>query len=220
MHYWAEFVFDHTDGHIGPGGGEGPGGGVLHNSSPGDEVWLLVVAVSLVAVSFFLLHEGKKFQRWATRRSEEREETSDTADSGAGGMRGTLSRMSAQDETGSAPDPNSGGFRATAVFGLAISLAFFYLVYFGPSVIAEGPFETIFKRLMVEPRTYFSIAVGASFAPAAMGLFKFSIAYFLLREFPRDDKMGRRSPQAAASGAILTAVYLAGAVASLVSVIT
>lgn len=177
------------------------GGGI---SPPDNEFWVLVAGAALYAISWFLLIQGQEFQRWATEQPNDSQQTQDE-----GQIAQTPETLNA--ETGSG--------MALGVGILALMIAFIHAAFYGPFVGEQDLIPILIRRVLVEPRIYFSIAVAASLAPAFMGLFKFTIAFFLLGARQDEESgTGRRSPMAAASGAVLNLLVIAGSVASLITV--
>lgn len=188
------------------------------------DVWMLVAAAVVVVVSWFLLMQGVAFQRWATWRTE-REAEDEKPDAGqherhpVAPMGSIVSLFSGSGRPElEAPDPDSGIGACGAVLVLAGVMACLYaLTQYAKSEPLSGEvvITAVLDSLLLSPETNFSLALAASTAPAFVGLFKFSVAYFMLRRSPTPEGGAERSPLAALAGGALTVLYIAGAVASL-----
>lgn len=154
---------------------------------PLDQPWLLVASVGMFVMAFFLLHQSAGFQKWVTAKDN------------------------------AAPN-------AWAGFGLALALSVAMLVFSVVYWIASHPHPPL--EAMDGPHIFLwvmsnrpsELAAGpllGSLVPAAMAIFKFVTAGFIMRSGAQELPQMSRSAAAALAGAAFSLISLAGSVATL-----
>ena len=170
--------------------------GVTNPSQPPipslDQPWLLLASIAMCAMSFFLLHEAVKFLEWVTPKDKE------------------------------APNPKAG-----IVFTWVISIAMvvFSCIYWifchslphgvlGPEV--DSPLPFFHWVISNRPSELATGPLLGSLVPAAMAIFKFVMAGFIMRSTDQETLPLSRSSAAPLAGAIFALIQLTGSIATLI----
>lgn len=153
---------------------------------PLDQPWLLLVSVAMFTISFFLLHQAVAVQKWVTAKDE------------------------------AAPNPWAGVGLAWAISLAMVVFSVAYWIFHHPPPVAGGE-PNIF--LWVTSNRPSELATGpllGSIVPAAIAIFKFVTAGFIMRGNAQELPPLSRSPSAALAGAVLAFISLSGSIAGLI----
>lgn len=155
-------------------------------SGPLDQPWLLLASIAMFAISFFLLHQAVGFQKWVTSKDE------------------------------AAPNPQAG---IGLSWALALAMVLFSVLYW----LVRHPFDLFYTgpeafRWVISNRPS-ELAIGpllGSVVPAAIAIFKFVTAGFIMHGAGQEVPPLSRSPMAALAGALFTLISLAASIATLI----
>ena len=157
-------------------------------SGPLDQPWLLMASVAMFFISFFLLYQAIGFQEWVTAKDE------------------------------AAPNPKAGASLALALsLAMVVFSVLYWVVRHPHPPFVEGMGTDVFLWLVSNRPS--ELATGpllGGIVPAAMAIFKFVTAGFIMGGSARELPPLSRSPTAALAGAVFALISLAGSIATLV----
>jgi hypothetical protein len=185
---FAIFLVDSTT-HIGNGMTGTPSGVNIAPMPmpPLDPPWLLLASIALCAMSFFLLLEAARFQKWVT----------------------------AKDET--APNPWAGfGFACLLSFAMVVSSTGYWMLCHPPSFDLVGA-DDVFLWVIANRPSELAIGwLLASVVPSVMAIFKYVMASTIMHSADKETPALSRSPMAALVGAIFSLITLAASIVTLI----
>jgi hypothetical protein len=153
---------------------------------PLDQPWLLLASVAMFVISFFLLHQAVGFLQWVTAKDK------------------------------AAPNPWAGvGLAVALSIAMILFSTTYWLVHHPPHHEVTGP-DVFFWVISNRPSELATGPLLGSIVPAAMAIFKFVTAGFIMRGAGQESPPLSRSPTAALAGAVFTLISLAASIATLV----
>jgi hypothetical protein len=154
---------------------------------PLDPPWLLLASIALCAMSYLLLFEAAKFQKWVT----------------------------ANDET--APNPWAGfKFICILSFALVFISTGYWILCHPPPFDLVGPDRVFYWVLANRPSELAVGPLLGSVIPAVMAIFKFTMASTIMYGAGKEAPALSRSPMAALVGAIFSLITLASSIVTLI----
>lgn len=156
--------------------------------APIDQPWLLLAAVAMFGISFFLLHQAGKFHLWVATKDK------------------------------AAPNPLFGIVFACLVSLTMVLLSVYYLIVrYPPPVKDRRDFGAVVHWLFLHhPSELAAGVLLGSIVPSAIAIFTFAMAGFIMRDRGQELPPLSRSPTAALAGAIFSLIALAGSIATLI----
>lgn len=151
-----------------------------------DQPWLLVASVAMFFISFFLLYQAVGFQEWVTAKDE------------------------------AAPNPRAGvGLALALSLAMVVFSVLYWIVHHPHPPHLAGP-DAFLWFTSNRPSELATGPLLGSIVPAAMAIFKFVTAGFIMRGNAQELPALSRSPTAALAGAGFALISLAGSIATLV----
>lgn len=152
-----------------------------------DPPWLLLASIALCAMSFYLLLEAARFQKWVT----------------------------AKDET--APNPWAGfAFTCFLSLAMVGSWTAYWMFCHQPPFDLEWP-DGVFLWVIANRPSELAVGpLLGSVVPAVMAIFKFTMASTIMHGAGKETPALSRSPMSALVGAIFSLITLAASIVTLI----
>jgi hypothetical protein len=157
-------------------------------SAPPEQPWLLLAAIAMFAISFFLLHQAARIYLWVAAKVKE------------------------------APSPLVGVVLACLISLLLIVLSFFYLIArYPPAVDTHGDFGDLLTWYFLHHPSELAAGLLLGSIPlSAIAIYTFAMAGFIMRDTSQDVPPLSRSPRAILFGTIISCISFAGSIAGLI----
>jgi hypothetical protein len=153
-----------------------------------DKPWLLLAAVAMFGISFFLLHQAGRFHLWVAIKDK------------------------------ATPTPLFGIVFACLVSLTMVLLSIYYLIVrYPPPVNDRRDFGAVVHWLFLHhPSELAAGVLLGSIVPSAIAIYTFAMAGFIMRDRGQESPPLTRSPTAALAGAIFSLIAFAGSIATLI----
>jgi hypothetical protein len=157
-------------------------------SAPPAKPWLLLSAVAMCAISFFLLHQAARFHVWVTTKDK------------------------------AAPNSSVGTAFGYVIALLMVILSSVYLIVrYPPAVDDRNDLGAVVAWYFLhQPSELAAGVLLAGIVPSAIATFTFAMAGFIMRDMGQELPPLSRSPRTALVGAIFSLISLAGSIAGLI----